>query len=321
MGLRGKKPQEITKRLKAFFYGNAKVGKTTAAIQFPKPYIIDTERGCENKKYSKLIDDSGGAIFQTQDFQEIINEIKSLLSVKHEYKTLVIDSLTPLYNNLVDKCADEIRRKSLEKNKNDDITGTEFGRHISEANKRMKRLIDLLYRLDMNVIITSHAKEQYNNKMEIIGTTFDCFKKMDYMFDLILEIQKRSPTKRVAIVKGSRFDEFKELDTFDFNYEEIAKRYGTEILEKDSVAENLATKNQVEDLLRLIDLLKVPEETVQKWLDKANSETIEEMNMEAIQKCIDYLKSKITGVRKITENVLNNFVDGMSSSNYDGHNE
>lgn len=291
MGLRGKKPQEIKKRFKAFFYGNAKVGKTTAAIQFPKPYIIDTERGCENKKYTKLIEEGEGAVFQTNDFNEVLQEIKELLTVKHGYKTLVIDSLSPLYSDLADKCADNIKRKS----KDPDSSGTEFGRHLMEANKKMKHLINLLYRLDMNVIITSHAKVEYNTKMEIIGTTFDCYKKMDYMFDLILEIQKRSPTKRVAIVKGSRFDEFKELETFDFNYEEIANRYGSDMLEKDAVAENLATKNQVEDLLRLIDLLKVPEETVQKWLDKSNSETIEEMNIDSIQKCIDFLNSKIKG--------------------------
>lgn len=291
MALRGKKPKEITKRLKAFFYGNAKVGKTTAAIQFPKPYIIDTEKGCENKKYAKLIDEAGGAIFQTQDFQEVVQEIKELLTISHEYKTLVIDSLSPLYDNLVNKCAEEIKRKA----KGEDITGTEFGRHISEANKKMKRLIDLLYRLDMNVIITSHAKDQYNSKMEIIGTTFDCFKKMDYMFDLILEVQKRSPTKRVAIVKGTRFDEFKEMEVFDFNYDEIADRYGRDILEKDVVIEVLATKEQLEEIKRLIELLKVPEDVVQKWLDKSGSETLDEMKTEDIQKCIDFLNSKIKG--------------------------
>ena len=37
--LRGKKPETIEKRLKALFYGPAGVGKTTCAIQFPKPYL------------------------------------------------------------------------------------------------------------------------------------------------------------------------------------------------------------------------------------------------------------------------------------------
>ena len=37
MALRGKKPEAIQKRLKALFFGLPGVGKTTAAIQFPRP--------------------------------------------------------------------------------------------------------------------------------------------------------------------------------------------------------------------------------------------------------------------------------------------
>lgn len=50
MALRGVKPTAIQKRLKALFYGAAGVGKTTAAISFPSPYLIDTEKGAENTK-------------------------------------------------------------------------------------------------------------------------------------------------------------------------------------------------------------------------------------------------------------------------------
>ncbi|HHX4254290.1 TPA: AAA family ATPase [Legionella anisa] len=53
MALRARKPETIEKRLKVLFYGDAGVGKTTAAIQFPKPYLIDTEKGAENDQYTK----------------------------------------------------------------------------------------------------------------------------------------------------------------------------------------------------------------------------------------------------------------------------
>ena len=58
MALKGKKPQPKDRRLKLFMYGEAGVGKTTAACQLPKPYIIDTERGTDN--YADLIDGVGG---------------------------------------------------------------------------------------------------------------------------------------------------------------------------------------------------------------------------------------------------------------------
>jgi hypothetical protein len=290
MALRGVKPSKIEKRLKALFYGAAGVGKTTAAINFPKPYLIDTEKGAENAQYVKIIEDNGGAVFQTNDFEELLKEIKALMTEKHDYKTLIIDPLTTLYNDLLDKCANQLKLASKEK----DATGTEFGRHYGEANKKMKHLLNLLLRLDMNVIITSHAKNEYAGNMTVIGTTFDCYKKLDYLFDLVFEIQKRGK-ERIGIIKKSRIETLPDGDQFPFSYKEIAERYGKDVIERESKAETLAEMDEVKEIIRLIELLKVPEEVWQKWLDKANSEKWEEMPQEAIQKCINHLKSKING--------------------------
>lgn len=280
MALRAVQPTKIEKRLKALFYGSAGVGKTTAAIQFPKPYLIDTEKGAENDQYTKILQKSGGVVFQTSDFNELMAEVKALLTEKHEYKTLIIDPLTTLYNDLLDKSAIK--------------NGTEFGRHYSDANKQIKHLLNLLLRLDMNVIITSHSKTEYGQNLSVLGQTFDCYKKLDYLFDLVFEVQKRGKD-RVGLIKKSRIESFPDTEHFPFSYDEIAKRYGREILERDAVAQELASEEQVKELVRLIDLIKVPTEVSQKWLDKASSEKWEEMPKDAIQKCIDHLKSKIQG--------------------------
>lgn len=278
MALRAKKPEAIEKRLKALFYGNAGVGKTTAAINFPKPYLIDTERGAENDQYTKILADNGGVVFQTQDFSELLVEVKSLLSEKHEYKTLIIDPLTTLYNDLLDKSALKV--------------GTEFGRHYGEANKCMKHLINLLMRLDMNVIITAHAKNEYGDNLKIIGTTFDCYKKLDYLFDLVFEIQKRGK-ERIGIVRKTRIETFPDAGHFPFCYDSIADKYGRGVLERDAAPQILATDGQVKELQRLIDLMKITPEVYQKWLDKSDSECWEEMPGDSISKCIDALTKKL----------------------------
>ncbi len=280
MALKAKKPSIAECRLKALFYGCAGVGKTYAAIQFPKPYIIDTEGSTNKPQYVRLIEKSDGAVLMTTDFDEMINEVRELLTTKHDYKTLIIDSLTLAYNDLLEKAEKKV--------------GTEFGRHYGEANKRMKQLLNLLFRLDMNVIITSHSKNEYGQNLAVLGQTFDCYKKLDYLFDLVFEIQKRGK-HRVGLVKKSRFETFQDSDSFPFSYEEIAIRYGRDVIERDAVAQELATTEQVKEMMRLIELLKVPEEIYQKWLDKASSESWEDMQTESIQKCIDHLKSKIQG--------------------------
>jgi len=278
MALRAVKPETIQKRLKALFYGGAGVGKTTAAISFPKPYLIDTEKGAENDQYIKLLQNSGGVVFQTTDFDELVHEVKTLLTEKHEYKTLIIDPLTTLYNDLLDKSAIK--------------NGTEFGRHYSEANKKIKHLLSLLLRLDMNVIITSHARNEYGQNLAVLGQTFDCYKKLDYLFDLVFEIQKRGK-ERVGLIKKSRIESFPDGEQFPFSYDEIANRYGREVLERSAVAEVLATKEQIDHLKHLIEIFKEPQELVQKWLDKANAISFDEMSAVLIEKCITFMENKI----------------------------
>lgn len=280
MSLRGVSPEKIEKRLKAFFYGNSGVGKTTAAINFPKPYVIDTEKGATNSQYVDILKKSGGAVFQTTDFEEMLQEIRSLRSVKHEFKTLIIDPMTTLYNDLLDKCALKV--------------GTEFGKHYGEANKKMKHLVNILLNLDMNVIITAHSKSEYGQNMAVIGQTFDCYKKLDFLFDLVFEIQKRGK-ERIGVIKKSRVEAFPDGETFPFSYSEIAKRYGNEILEKQAIIEKFATEEQSKELERLIKLLNVPQESWVKWLEKNNAETFKDMTEEAILKCISHCKSKIDG--------------------------
>jgi hypothetical protein len=282
MALRGVKPEAIKKRLKALFYGTAGVGKTTAAISFPKPYLIDTEKGAENSQYTKVLQASGGVIYQTSDFEELMKEVKLLLTETHEYKTLIIDPMTVLYNDLLDKSAAK--------------NGTEFGKHYNEANKKTKHLLNLLLRLDMNVIITSHAKNEYGQNMAVLGQTFDCYKKLDYLFDLVFEVQKRGKD-RIGLIRKSRIETFPDGEQFPFSYDEIAQRYGKDILEKDAVAERVASREQIARLRMLIELYKEPEEIVQKWLDKANAESFDEMNESIISKLITHMenKSKVQG--------------------------
>lgn len=280
MALKAKKPTVVDQRLKALFYGAAGSGKTMASIQFPKPYIIDTEGSTDKPQYVDAINKVGGAVLRTADFDEMVNEVKELMTTKHEYKTLVIDSLTVLYNDLLEKAEKKV--------------GTEFGRHYGEANKRMKQLLNLLFRVDMNVIITSHSKNEYGSNLAVLGQTFDCYKKLDYLFDLVFEIQLRGDV-RTGVTRKSRIESFTNTKTFPFSYDEIAKLYGREVLERESIAQELASAEQVKELKRLIELLKTPEETTDKWKSKASAEEWEDMPKDAIQKCIDHLKSTIQG--------------------------
>src|SRR5687768_4837199 len=229
--LRARKHEAVTKRLKMFMFGPAGVGKTTAAIQFPNSYIIDGERGTEN--YDKVITDSNSVVFQTTDMNEVVAEVKSLLTVQHDYRTLVIDPITTIYNDLLDKCETQV--------------GADFGRHYGAANKTMKRLANLIMALDMNVVITAHAKTEYGQNFSKLGYTFDGWRQLDYWFDLVVELGKKGK-KRFAKVVKTRVESFPDEDVFEWNYDAIKRRYDVNVLEKEAAQLKLATPEQVREI-------------------------------------------------------------------------
>lgn len=285
MGLRGVKPTEVNKRLKFFMFGPAGSRKTTTALQFPRPYLIDTEKGAENESYTKLLNEAGGAYFFTASFDDVIEEVRSLLSEKHAFRTLIIDPFTVIYNEEVDAAA---------------LTeGTEFGRHRAVADRKIRRLLNLLLRLDMNVVITSHQKPKWermmiNGKQEVkeVGSTFDCYPKIDYLFDLVLEVQFRGKDA-VAIVNKTRLTSFEHGDAFPLSYGEIATRYGVETLERDAVPVELATPQQVQKIVHLISVLQIAEDVQNKWLNKAQADSFDELPKAAAEKVIEWLNAKL----------------------------
>jgi hypothetical protein len=257
-------------------YGPAGVGKTTAAIQFPNSYIIDGERGAEN--YDKLITESGSAVFQTNDINEVIAEVKSLLTVKHDYRTLVIDPITTIYNDLLEKSEMKV--------------GADFGRHYGAANKEMKRLANLILALDMNVVVTAHAKKEYGDNLKVLGQTFDGWRQLDYWFDLVCELGKKGK-KRFAKVVKTRVDSFPDDDVFEWSYDAIKARYDQSMLEKESQAVALATPEQVGEIKALLGVVRLPEGTTDKWFAKAGVDAWEDMPADLLQKCIEYVKNRL----------------------------
>lgn len=66
-------------------YGAPKVGKSTFVSESPSPIMIDLEDGSKNINIPRISD-----IVTLDKFKEVIT---ALLSDKHEYKTLIIDSV------------------------------------------------------------------------------------------------------------------------------------------------------------------------------------------------------------------------------------
>jgi hypothetical protein len=275
-------------RPKILIFGREGIGKSHFALQFPQPYYIDTEGGANRKQYMELLDRAGGVYMGIAqgalDFETIIDQVAGLATQEHPYKTLVIDSVSKIFGTAIANEAERLGDKNA------------FGADKKAAVQYMRRLIVWLMRLDMSVVLTAHAKDVWglNDKgqREVIGIGPDVWDKLPYELDLCISVQKIGP-RRVGKVGKSRLIEFKENDTFEFEYEEFAERYGRSIIEAESKPLVLATPEQVAEINRLLDTVKLPEGQAAKWLAAASAETWEEVDEDKAAKIIGALKSKL----------------------------
>lgn len=275
-------------RPKITIFGKPGVGKTWGALDFPSVYYIDTEAGADLAHYTDKLKSSGGVYFGreqgSQDFATVIEQVKALATEQHPYKTLVIDSLSKIYNLEVNKEAERLGEKDG------------FGASKKPAVRMSSTLIRWLDKLDMNVILICHEKPEWS-KGEQIGFVPDAHEKLEYELHLCLRITKEGESRK-AYIKKTRLIQFPDGGKFDWSYVEFAKKSGKEVMEAQAKQIILATPEQVKELNDLLEIIKMPEDTIEKWLKKANAEKFEEMESSVINACINLMKTKKEGIAK-----------------------
>jgi hypothetical protein len=294
MALEAKKPAPSKKKLKLFLYGDKGVGKTLATAQFPKAYFLDMEKGASN--YSDSLDKMGSWILQTTSFDKVAEQVRELMTTRHEFRTLVIDPITIAYQDLQDKWNRLFERHAKsEKEKELKDFGPRYWGKVKSETRRLRRL---LTDLDMNVILTAHQKDLYGENMTKLGVTYDSDVKDGYFFDFIFRLEKRGD-KRFAITEKKREDIGKQIfpAEFEWTYENFTGFYGKELMEKASVPVPLATTLQVTEIERLLGIVKIDDKEIEKWMEKAEVETWTEMTEEQISKCIAHLKGKLDAIK------------------------
>ncbi len=206
-----------------------------------------------------------------------------------KFKTLVIDSITEIYNGAIAKEAERLGSANA------------FGADKKPALSYMRRFLAAAARLQMNVILIAHEKSEWGiddqGTRAEIGKVPACWDKLIYSLDLAFQAQKRGKS-RVAITRKSRLIGFPEGESFDLDYEAFSTRYGKDIIEREAAPLVLATAEQVTEINHLVDLLKIDEPTKEKWLDKANAESFAEFNSDDATKLINFLKNKINPTSK-----------------------
>lgn len=293
--MRAIKP-EIVKPGKPTFLvsGPPKTWKSRLALQFPQPYYVDTEAGVTQPHYMQDLINSGGVYMGqaqgSQNFPTVIEEIKWLQTNKHEYKTFVLDSLSHITNLGFDM--EEARM-------------TDAGQKIQFASNRkptmrqVRRFFSLLNNLDMTKIIICHTKEKWEGEgddRKRTGMTFDGWEKLEYILDLWCE-SRRVGKEAVMTVRATRYKQFPLGTEIPMSYHAFAKFYGENIMDKASVPIVLSAPEQTAEIKRLIGMIKMSEDEVDKWLTTNKAQEVEDLTKAGADAFLIFLTDKIKGAK------------------------
>lgn len=288
--LKAKDPKATTpSKPKILISGPPGVGKTWFSLDFPAVYYIDTEGGANLPHYTSKLVKSGGVYMGQQDGtldpETIIEQFQALATERHKYKTVVVDSITKVFNSVIAREQERLGDKDA------------FGASKKPAVSFMRRLVMWTDRLDMNVVFVAHEKAEWgldkNGDRTQIGMTADIWEKLAYELHLWLHASIRGSVREFTTRK-TRIEAFPINERFALDFGSFASRWGADVINKPPDAINLATSEQLTEITRLLDVVKTSEEETAKVLTKAGVDTWSELTTEQASKTIDWLKKKVS---------------------------
>lgn len=194
------KPQN--RHAKVLLIGEAGVGKSHAALTFPNPAVIDAEGSVD-----WFADRFSFVAVPTKSYADCRELVQQVRAGRVKCDSLVIDSLTSIYNGLVNAATQERQKQG-----SDDLRPLDWGR----IKRKFSSLLDELYhQLPVNVVCVGWIKAEYakpgdkvNGKtvtpqdLVKIGETFDGDRKTMYAFDFVIKILGNDGKKtRAEVIK------------------------------------------------------------------------------------------------------------------------
>jgi hypothetical protein len=135
-------------------YGPPKIGKTTLASEFPNPVFIQIEDG---QNSSSKLDGWGRA--EIQSYNDVMEAMRSLYEEEHDFKTLVVDSISELQTMVYEETCQRGDEKGNAKSRIEDFG---YGKGYVNALNVWKDFLDALNMLrtgkGMTTILIGHAK-------------------------------------------------------------------------------------------------------------------------------------------------------------------
>lgn len=147
-----KKATQIPVYVKALIYGEPGAGKTYLSCTAPNPIILMTEYDVSLATIVKVQKDLGReiAVWEVQSLEDIEEAYQYLVSGKHNFETVVLDSITD-FNNLVVRFAVDYALKKKPVHDPDILEMSDWQRVIA----KMQNIVVAFRALPMHVVVNA----------------------------------------------------------------------------------------------------------------------------------------------------------------------
>lgn len=273
------KARSLDKRLKLFLWGDSGVGKTTLALQFPKPVVIDLEGGAD--LYGEAFDFD---VLRASTADEAMDAVQWLHGNAHPHRTLVIDPITVYWDALQKKWSDIFLRR----NKGSKGYKFEFydlqPRDWMTVKAEFKDFIRRLIALDMTVIVTARQKVQYaeGGFMKAIGETFDGEKSLPYLFDTIVRLYRDEKGRFLGECLKDRSNKLPRGE-FEVSYGRFEELFGKKTLARKARPTTFATDEQKRQIREQIAKFDMKPEQVARRLAAYGADSLDELTKESAE--------------------------------------
>lgn len=221
-----KKASTREKKAKVLVWGSWGTGKTTFALNFPSPVVLDLEGGTDLYGGSFDFD-----VLRTSELKEFKKAIAYLEQNQTNYKTIVVDPVSILWEN-IQKYWSDIFINRLEDRKGHKGEFFEFGhKEWATAKSDFKRAILRIIALDMHVVMTAREANVYSSDLRsIVGVKVDAEKTLPHFFDMTIRLFEQNG-KKMAVCDKFRTDHPEKAKgfvgkPFDLSYQTVAEKLG-----------------------------------------------------------------------------------------------
>ena len=102
-------------------------------------------------------------------------------------------------------------------------------------------------------------------------------------------------TKRFATIAKSRIDAFPAFTDINLDFTTFQKLYGASVIDEEVAPITLATKEQLDEIKRLVEVMKISEEDIDKALAKRQATDLEDLSKEGATDLLVGLNKKLKG--------------------------